>query len=134
MNKLRFLVIAFFLLTTIVSCSESKLDYRYKYVGEYTVSGLQIAVRGIQSGDSIQFITPAAVDFSEEKKSLSFDLPELSWAFEASIDRERQLSTVENNNETFEGEFLDEDSFSIVMTGIDFFGGFIQYELEGARN
>ena len=133
MHKFRFIFIAVFFLGAIVSCSESKFDYRHKYVGEYNVNLLQIDGRGTNTGDSALYILPCSIDFSEERKSLSFDLPDMLLAFEANIDRKGALRMTDVEPEKFTGEFTDKANFSIVYKSSDFFGNTFRNEMKGVR-
>lgn len=133
MHKFSYLLIVFVILTSLLGCSETKLDYRYKYVGEYRVVFLRIGESGMERGDTMLFVLPCSVDFSEERKSLSFDLPDLSNSFEANIDRKGQLSFLDVESSEFTGEFGDNYNFSIVYKSFDLLGNTFRNELEGTR-
>lgn len=117
----------------LAACSESKFDYRHKYVGDYQILGYRISETGSNRDDTLFILANGSVDFSEARKSLIFDFPDWDIFFEAEINRKAELSIPDIDPEDFSGEFSSNDNFEIINHGFDLVGGAFRNELYGHR-
>ncbi len=130
---IRIICVAMLLLLLSQACSESKFDYRHKYVGEYEVTGTE-AWTGIGTpNDTFPVSTTCTVDFAAGRDSVRFTIEALTIMFDAKADRHGVLSVGLMGD--FLGEFTDKDHFDMSMrsgrpvTGDDQFA----YVLHGTR-
>jgi hypothetical protein len=129
--KSKSLFFAFLLaLVLLQSCSESKFDYRHKYVGEFTVIG-EWYRNPYHSTDFIAIDEACTVDYAEERKALHFSLQEHAIDFEVLVGQDGLLEASEGV--AFTGHFSDADHFDANTFGASSLVEWSIWVLSGVR-
>ena len=140
MQKFRFILLAAFLLVVIVSCSESRFDYRHKYVGDYELEVEEEMVHNSGYGGRSHYNFQCKVDFSESKDSLIFDFYDIPLFYNffpqlvIAIDKDGKVILIKAPGlNGLVGEFTDKEHFSITLEGSDSNRQFFRDKIEATR-
>jgi hypothetical protein len=116
-------------LILLQSCSESKFDYRHKYVGDFAVTGTWDN-DAYNSNEVWAIKDICVVDFGQDKGTLHFKTAEWGISFEGTVDRNGLLQVPDW---VFVGRFSDKDHFEASAQGASPMGDWSAWTLHGVR-
>lgn len=119
------------------ACSESKFDYRHKYVGDFEVTEWMY-VGGIEyQPDTFALKNACNVDFAEDRHGLQLVIPTLEFSYTVLIDKQGKFQPF---GETagimkFDGGYTDSDhfDFDLKWSSVGVSGPEVEYVMHGAR-
>ncbi len=118
----------FISLILLQSCSESKFDYRHKYVGDFNVTGTMDYTGAFDEPQPIA--STATVTFADESEAVDVDVVDLAIHVVATIDKNGKLSA---STGAALGQFSDKDHFDMALSGGTPVGGSYAWTLHGVR-
>lgn len=102
----------------VQACSESKFDYRHKYVGEFDFQIAYSGLDGISSQDTIRRNAPGTVDFGPTKGQLTISCAPADFpVLDLDLDVNKHGALKLGSEPEFSGRFLTKDSlqFSLMI-------------------
>jgi hypothetical protein len=119
------------------SCSESKFDFRHKYVGDFEVTGFMY-VGGIEyHPDTFALKNACHVDFAEDRHALQIAIPTLEFNCTVLVDKQGKFQPTGETTglRKFDGGYTDADHFDFdlkwVSVGVS--GPEMEYVMRGTR-
>ena len=109
MKNKHLLIALLALLPMFQACEGGKFDYRHRYVGTFEVVGTIVT-----QDETFTVLSPATVDFAEERESIRIEIAEWGIVLDVNIDRDGTMRHKDDYGEV-EGSFYSKNSFDVAV-------------------